>query len=126
MGRGRFKKFKPLSVKPLVDLPVLDPALDEFVMYLAAQYNRSTIFLHNAAFGELVGAIGAANKVIPNSVSGITEMRGHVLIVCHQAFYSAASCIARGTPMDAASASRRTLEAARTALAVKLDARNVL
>ena len=38
--------------------------------------------------------------------------------------FSAASSIARGTPLDAAAASRRALEGARTALAIKLDGKN--
>ena len=77
MGRGRFKKPKPLSIKPVVDLPVLGPALDEFVKYLAAQYNRSTVFLHNAAFGELVAAIDASYRVFGNGVPGVNKMGAH-------------------------------------------------
>jgi hypothetical protein len=44
--------------------------------------------------------------------------------VCHQGLFSAASCIARGIPLDAPAASRRALEAARVALAIKLDPAN--
>jgi hypothetical protein len=105
-------------------LPRPAEALESFTQYLAAQFNRSTIFLRNDTFTRLIGAIDTAYEIARTGGQNITAARARIFLTCHQSMYSAASSIARGVPLDAAAASRRALEGARTALAIKLDAKN--
>jgi hypothetical protein len=125
MARGRFKKPKPLGSRtPSVTLPPPNVVLEHFTMYLAAQFNRTTFFLRNETFTRVIAAIDAAYAAARTQNQHVTAGRARIFIACHQAMYSAASCLARGVPLDAAAASRRALEAARTALAIKLDRQN--
>jgi hypothetical protein len=127
MGRRRFKKPKPLGNRvPSVDLPRPTEALEPFTQYLAAQFNRSTIFLRNDTFTRLIGAADAAYEIARTRGQNISAGRARILLTCHQSMYSAASSIARGVPLDAAAASRRALEGARTALAIKIDRKNAV
>ena len=122
---ARFKKPKPLGLrKPSVPLPRPSTALEHFTLYLAAQFNRTTIFLRNDMFSSVVEAIDAAHAAARTDNRNVTAGQARIFIACHQAMYSAASCLARGVPLDAGAASRRALEAARTALAIKLDRKN--
>lgn len=125
MARGRFKKPKPLGVRrPSVALPRPNVAIEQFTTYVSAEFNRTAIFLQNEIFTRVIAAIDAAYASARAENQEITAGRARILLACHQAMYSAASCLARGVPLDAAAASRRALEAARTVLAVKLDGRN--
>jgi hypothetical protein len=87
---------------------------------VAAQFNRTALFLRNEIFTN----IDAAYSAIKTDNRHVTPGLARIYIVCHQAMLSGAACIARGVPLDAAAASRRALEAARTALAIKLDRMN--
>lgn len=125
MARVRFKKPNPLgSNTPSVTLPRPSVALQRFTRYLAAEFNRSTIFLRNQVFTAVIAAIDSAYAAAGAENKNVTTGLVRILIACHQAMYSATSCLARGVPLDAAAASRRALEAARTALAIKVDPRN--
>ena len=124
MSQFRFKKPKPVGREPSVTLPAPRPGLKHFTKYLAAQFNRTQLFLSNEAFNAVIIAVDSAYEAVRHQNQNVTEGRGRFLIICHQALYSAASCLVRGTALDAAASSRRALEAARTALAIKLDARN--
>jgi hypothetical protein len=125
----RFKKPKAILTRdvpsiPSVSLPTPNGALAEFTEYLAAQFNRTTLFLRNQLFADLIGTIDAAYAIPRKQNQNVTSGRARMYLTCHQAMFSAAACIARGVPLDAAAASRRALEAARTALAIKLDPKN--
>ena len=124
MSQFRFKKPKPVGRKPSVTLPAPRPGSEHFTKYLAAQFNRTQLFLSNEAFSAVIIAVDSAYEAVRHQNQNVTEGRARFLVICHQALYSAASCLARGTPLDAAASSRRALEAARTVLAIKLDARN--
>lgn len=124
-----FKKPKSLKSKlaapvPSVTLPKPSPALAPFTEYVAAQVNRATLFLGKTLFTDLVAAIDSAYAMVNKENRNVTPGRARMYLTCHQAFFSAAACIARGVPLDAAAASRRALEAARTMLAIKLDREN--
>jgi hypothetical protein len=125
----RFKKPKPIGARatpsvPTVTLPAPSPALKRFTEYSAAQFNRTTSFLRNPLFADFIGAVDGAYAVASKKNQNVTAGRARMYLVCHQALFSAAACIARGVPLDAAAASRRALEAARTMLAMKLDPEN--
>ena len=75
-------------------------------------------------FSSVVEAIDAAYATARADNRNVTAGHARIFISCHQSMYSAASCLARGLPLDAAASSRRALEAARTALAIKLDLKN--
>jgi hypothetical protein len=121
----RFKKPKPIrSGTPFVTLPKPSPALGEFTAYLAAQFNRTTLFLRNEMFANVVAAVDAAYAAARTDNRQVTPGLARMYLTCHQAMFSGAACIAHGVPLDAAAASRRALEAARTALAIKLDRTN--
>lgn len=85
---------------------------------------RSTGLKSFQTFAAVISAIDAAYTVARNSNERFSKGRARLFLVCHQAFYSAASSLARGVPLDAAAASRRALEAARTALAIKINPQN--
>ncbi len=72
----------------------------------------------------VIAAIDGTYQSIRTENQGVSNGLARMVSTCHQSLYSAASCIARGVPLDAAAASRRALEAARTALAIKLDPKN--
>jgi len=55
----------------------------------------------------------------------ITPLYGKLLLVCHKALMSAAALIARGQPDDSASVTRRAIEAACLARAIKHDKANL-
>jgi hypothetical protein len=125
LARGRFKKPKALGSRtPSVTLPRPNAAIEQFTMYIAAQFNRTTFFLQNETFTKVIVAVDIAYALARAEKQQITAGRARILLACHQAMYSAASCLARGLPLDAAAASRRALEAARTILAIKLDRQN--
>ena len=125
MARGRFKKPKPVASRtPSVTLPRPSADLELFINYLGAQFNRTTLFLRNETFTRAVEAIDAAYAIPRPHNHLFTRGQARIFITCHQAMYSAASCLARGVPLDAAAASRRALEAARTALVIKLNDKN--
>lgn len=94
-------------------------------MYLAGQFNRTSLFLRNEDFSQVISSIASAYDFAISEFCGGTMTGARLLLVCCQAFYSSVSCIARGTPWDSAGPSRRALEAARTALAVAKDPENL-
>ena len=82
------------------------------------------MFLRRKEFTAVVAAVDDAYQSIRNENQGVSNGLARMVSTCHQSLYSSASCIVRGVPLDAAAASRRALEAARTALAIKLDPKN--
>jgi len=95
-----------------------------FTEYLAAQFNRTEMFLDNRPLSSVVGAIDAVYETVRRGDHPISPGLARIFSVCHQGLFSAASCIARGIPLDSPASSRRALEAARVALAIKLDPAN--
>lgn len=125
MARGRFKKPKPLgSRRPVVSLPAPSADIARFTEYVAAQFNRTTLFLRDPNFSSVVAAIDAAYENVRGNAQGVAKGLARVFLASHQAMFSSAACIARGVPLDGVAASRRALEGARIALAIKLDRQN--
>ena len=112
------------SRTPIVTLPGPAVGMREFSYYLAAQFNKTTLFLRRVEFTAVVAAIDATYQAIRTKNQGVSNGLARMVSTCHQSFYSAASCIARGVPLDGAAVSRRAVEVARTALAIKLDPKN--
>jgi hypothetical protein len=126
MARGRFKKPRPLRNRSGISttLPYPAPNLEEFTEYIAAQENSVKSWLRRPEFSEVVGAIHQAYDSVRLVGKDVTPGLGRVCIVCHQSLFSAAGAIFRGVPVDSGGPSRRAVEAARTALALKLDPEN--
>jgi hypothetical protein len=99
--------------------------MQEVTRYLAAQFNRTSLFLRNENFSQVISSISSAYNFAVLEFTAGSQITARLLLVCCQAFYSSVSCIARGTPSDSAGPSRRALEAARTALAVAKDPENL-
>ena len=79
-------------------------------------------------FRELIGAVDAAYKGAIGAVprAGVPIIFARILLVCHKSRLSAATLIAQGQPEDSTGITRRALEAARVALAVKINDANAL
>lgn len=112
------------SRTPIVTLPGPAAGVGAFSYYLAAQFNKTTLFLQRVEFTAVVPAVDATYQAIRTKNQGVSNGLARMVSTCYQSLYSAASCIARGVPLDGAAASRRAVEAARTALAIKLDPKN--
>lgn len=125
MSSFRFKVRKSIGrPKTAVDLPAPVENLSGFTSYLGAQFNRTTLFLRNPLFANLVGSVDAAYGYFRTREHGVSPGLARLMSVCHQAMFSAASSIARGLPADGHAVTRRAVEAACTALAVSLDRSN--
>ena len=75
------------------------------------------------------GLVGAADAVYrwPMSVAPHPDapaIFARILLICHKSLLSAATLIARGQPEDSTGITRRALEAARVALAIKINDAN--
>ncbi|MBL8212934.1 MAG: hypothetical protein JNK87_19620 [Bryobacterales bacterium] len=115
---------KARSDTPSVTLPAPNPAMRHFTEYLAAGFNRSSYALRNSFFTDVIAAIDSTYELIRNAEHTLPGF-ARIFVVCHQALYSSASSICRGVPHDAAASSRRALEAARVALAVRKNPKNL-
>jgi hypothetical protein len=95
--------------------------------YIAARRaNISSIsgLPHFSLLGEITDALYHQSfHVIPKSSS---PHFGQLLLVCHRSFLSALTLIGQAQPDDAAPVSRRGIEAARLALAVKRNSNNAM
>ena len=97
--------------------------MDEFI---AGQRNNLDQVKQSPYFKELIGALDAAYRASVDSVptAGFPPIFGRILLVCHKSMLSAATVIAQGQPEDSVGITRRAVEAARVALAIKLDEEN--
>ena len=93
--------------------------------YIAAQRANISSFSqlpHFSVLGDLTDRLyERASMVVPKSSS---PHFGQLLLVCHRSFLSALTLIGQAQPDDAAPVTRRAIEAARLALAVKRNPKN--
>lgn len=77
-------------------------------------------------YKNLVGALDAVYRVIIGTLppDGFPAFFGRVVLVCHKSMLSASSLVAQGQPEDSVATTRRAVEAARVALAIKLNDEN--
>ena len=97
-----------------------------FDAYLAAQQGNVEQNRRLAEFVRLVVPVGdlydlAVTLIPPTAAAHF----GQLLLVCHKAFMSSATLTLRALPGDGVAITRRALEAARLALAVKYDKGNL-
>src|SRR5579871_6425467 len=57
---------------------------------------------------------------------GVPTIFGRILLICHKSMLSAATLVAQGQPEDSTGITRRALEAAKVALAIKINDSNAL
>ncbi len=97
--------------------------MDRFIEARRANLDGSR---RNPYFKDLIGSINAAYKVAIRSVpsEGYPTTFGRILLICHKSLLSAAMLILERQPEDSVAITRRAVEAAKTALAIKLDGEN--
>ena len=96
--------------------------LDEF---LAAQCQHLDLNRQNPYFVELIGSVDRAYREVIRFHPSETSLHlGQIVLICHKSLLSAASLIAMCQPEDAAGITRRAVEAAKVALAIKIDDKN--
>jgi hypothetical protein len=98
--------------------------LDEFIEH--DEYNLQQIKLGLPHFRELMPQVHALYSRSIDLMLGTTEtvFFAENLLLCHKAFLCAAATIGRRHPDDAAPITRRAIEAASLAVAVRADATN--
>jgi hypothetical protein len=100
------------------------PSVDAFIQ--TDHDNLEDTRRHRPEFRELVpplNALYAAASALVPPTSDPTF--GRALMLCHKAMLSAATSIGRGHPEDAAGTTRRAIETARIALAIRHDPANL-
>jgi hypothetical protein len=80
----------------------------------------------SAYFKELIAALDAAYRTVIQPPPKGPLVFGRFLLICHKSMLSAATLIAQRQPEDSVGITRRAVEAARVALAIKLNDRNAL
>ncbi len=97
-----------------------------FGEYFQAQAHHITQILRLPVFTNLVLPLDDLYRLSVDLVPRDSKPYfGRFLLVCHKAFMSAASTIARGQPDDSQGVTRRACEAARVARATKYKAENL-
>ena len=79
-------------------------------------------------FRDLMGALDSAYRAVFGCLpqEGVPIIFGRILLVCHKSMLSAATLIGQGQPEDSTAITRRALEAAKVALAIKINDANAL
>src|ERR1700730_16831709 len=102
-------------------------SLEEFIS--SDQYNLEQISQNLPYFSELVPRLDAlyecSLKLLPIANSEVSAALNQFLLLSHKGFLSAAVTIGRRHPDDAAAITRRAIEAARLAMAIKHDPANL-
>lgn len=93
--------------------------------YFEAQRRNSDAGRQLPLFRELVGSADRAyTAIIGNHPTRVSPIFGQFILICHKHLLSAAALITQAQPDDGTAITRRAIEVARTALAIKLDAAN--
>jgi hypothetical protein len=93
--------------------------------FMQAQRKNLDQGCQGTIFQELIGALDQAYRTIigkhdPDS----PRIFGQLLLICHKSMLSAATLVAQSQPDDSVGITRRAVEAAKVALAVKLNDEN--
>jgi hypothetical protein len=99
--------------------------MDEFIQGQRANIEQ---IKHSPHFRQLIGSVDAAYHSAIEAVPrvGVPIIFGRILLVCHKSLLSASTLIAQGQPDDSTGITRRALEAAKVALAIKVNDANAL
>jgi hypothetical protein len=93
--------------------------------YIQAQRNNLDIGRQTPLFRELIGdADRAYRAVVDAHAENASPIFGQLILICHKSLVSAATLTAQSQPDDGAAITRRAVEVARTALAIKLNDQN--
>lgn len=92
--------------------------------YLERQQHNLECGKRLPLFQELIGETDRAYRTILEDHPPVSPIFGQFLLICHKHLLAAAALIAQSQPDDGAAITRRAIEVARTALAIKLDDRN--
>jgi hypothetical protein len=93
--------------------------------YIQAQRNNLDIGRQIPLFRELIGdADRAYRAVVDAHPENASPIFGQFILICHRSLLSAATLTAQSQPDDGAAITRRAVEVARTALAIKLNDQN--
>jgi len=91
--------------------------------YIQTQRQNLDEGIKNPHFTQLIGSLDAVYRAA-FGLSDVSPVFGHLLLICHKSLLSAASLIAQSQPDDSVGITRRAIEVAKTALAVKLNPNN--
>lgn len=94
--------------------------------YLKALRNNLEGGVHGPCMTELIGSLDAAYRAVNRQPPKGPLVFGRFLLICHKSLLSAATLIAQAQPEDSVGITRRAVEAARLALAIKLNDQNAL
>jgi hypothetical protein len=100
--------------------------MDEFVRCQRETLDQIRLWPH---FRDLIGATDAVYRWPTSAAAPLTNapvIFARILLICHKSLLSAATLIAQGQPEDSTGITRRALEAARVALAIKISDSNAL
>lgn len=99
--------------------------MDEFIQGQRANLDQVR---PSPLFRDLIGVLDAAYHAAVDCLpsEGVLIIFGRILLICHKSMLSAATLIAQGQPEDSTGVTRRALEAAKVALAIKSNDANAL
>jgi hypothetical protein len=99
--------------------------MDEFIRGQRANLDQVR---PSPLFRELIGALDAGYHAAVDCLpkDGVPIIFGRILLICHKSMLSAATLVAQGQPEDSTGVTRRALEAAKVALAIKINDANAL
>ncbi|MBI3684106.1 MAG: hypothetical protein HY235_27350 [Acidobacteria bacterium] len=93
--------------------------MDQYVRARKDKFDRGC---QGEIFRELVGTLDQAYRTIIDRHNPDTpQIFGRLLLICHKSMLAAATLIAQSQPDDSVGITRRAVEAAKVALAVKLN-----
>jgi hypothetical protein len=94
--------------------------MDEFIRCQRDTLDQIRLWPH---FRDLIGAADGTYRSVVKAVrqTDVPEIFARIILVCHKSLLSAATLIAQGQPEDSTGITRRALEAARVALAIKIN-----
>ncbi len=93
--------------------------------YIKAQRTNLDRGRQSPLFSELVGdADRAYRAVVAAHPDHVSPIFGKFILICHRSLLAAATLTAQSQPDDGAAITRRAVEVARTALAIKLNDQN--
>lgn len=93
--------------------------------YLEAQRKNLDQGVATSIYRELVNAIDIAYRVaFERAPAGTQLVHNRIFLICHKSLLAAASLIAQAQPEDSVAITRRAIEAAKVALAIKANSEN--
>jgi hypothetical protein len=105
-------------------IEIIEMSIQEYIDAQRANISSISQLPHFSKLGDLTDRLyERAVTLVPKSSP---PPFGQLLLICHRSFLSALTLIGQAQPDDAAPISRRAIEAARLALAVKTNPENAV